>query len=36
VRIRAANIYGYEKGNASFSDPITVKTAEGGKMSACE
>ena len=33
VRVRAANKYNYEKKNASFSDPITVRTAEGGEIS---
>ena len=33
IRVRAANKYMYEKGDASFSDPVSVKTAEGGKRS---
>ena len=30
IRVRAANKYMYAEGDVSFSDPVTVKTAEGG------
>ena len=33
IRVRAANKYKYEEGDVSFSDPVSVKTAEGGKRS---
>ena len=33
VRVRAGNKYNYEIGNVSFSDPVRVRTAEGGEIS---
>ena len=33
ISVRAANKYMYEEGDVSFSDPMSVKTAEGGKRS---
>ena len=33
VRVRAANKYSYAENNTSFSNPVRVRTAEGGEIS---